>query len=114
MTYSKKTKDYIKATRNYLVSQYGDVQPEWEMLLELLKDDFELYKRIMDIIEVQGISTAPQSKNPLLSTAKDLQATMFKIIQHFGISPYSAAKIKMSQPDDTNDFIDNLLTDDDN
>lgn len=113
MTYSKKTKDYIKATRDYLVSQYGSVQPEWEILLELLKDDFEMYRRIMDIIEVQGISSAPSQKNSLLSTAKDLQATMFKIIQHFGISPYSAAKIKMSQPDDTDDFIDNLTADDD-
>lgn len=50
-------------------------------------------------------------KNPLLSTAKDLQASIFKQVQHLGNSPYALAKIKVNAEDDTDDFLSDLTND---
>jgi hypothetical protein len=39
---------------------------------------------------------------------KDLQATILKQMQHFGLSPYANAKIKLTESDETEDFIEEL------
>ena len=39
---------------------------------------------------------------------KDLQASIMKQVQHLGISPYSASKIKQEVEDDNEDFIEAL------
>lgn len=90
----KRTKNVIDDIRTYLVKRFGAVQPEWELNLALLADNIDLYKSCKKAIDESGIYDAERwVKNPLLSTIKDLQATISKQIQHFGLSPYSACKI---------------------
>ena len=103
----KETKKYIKNVRKYLIGRYGKVNDEWEGVLLLLAD---LYLKCKAEVEKDGIfDVAQYKKNPLLSTMKDLQATMLKQIQHLGLSPYSSAKINDKTEDDSDDFLDSLI-----
>ena len=107
----KQTKEYIADVRNYLTKLHGEVKAEWEAPLELLADNMELYKECQKSIKQNGIfDPTTGKKNPLLSTMKDLQATILKQMQHFGLSPYANAKIKLTESDETEDFIENLTS----
>lgn len=114
MKYSKETKDYIKSVEDYLSKEYGEIKPEWGLMLNMLKDNYQQYLNCLESIEQNGIYS-PESgkKNPLLSTVKDLQASIYKIVQHLGISPYAKSKIRTMAEDDTDDFIDTLTGGDD-
>ena len=107
--WKKETKDYLMKVEDYLVNKYGAVNPQWEAMLILLADNLDLYGECKKSVRVNGIyDSSTGKKNPLLATMKDLQATIIKQIQHLGLSPYAASKIKSEVEDDTDDFIDNL------
>lgn len=107
--YTKTTRDYLLNVEGYLTNKYGSVSPEWEATLSLLADNLDLYNECRKSIRTHGIYDASTGKkNPLLATMKDLQATILKQIQHLGLSPYAASKIKSEIEDDTDDFIDRL------
>lgn len=107
--YTKPTQDYIKSVQDYLTSKYGKVKEEWDCILILLADNLDLYKECMRSVKQNGIfNNETGKKNPLLTTMKDLQATITKQIQHLGLSPYAVSKIKTEAEDDTQDFIDEL------
>lgn len=115
MTKNKtKIKEYMAGVRDYLTTEYGEVKKEWEITLVMLEDNLYLYEEIKQSIKDNGIYSAVRAtKNPLLSTLKDTQATILKISQKLGVSPWDASKIKVAAEDDTNDFIDNLMGVDD-
>ena len=103
------TKKIIDSINNYLTEKYGEVKPEWATIMYLLGDNLDLYKECSDSIKQNGIfDVNTYKKNPLLSTCKDLQATIMKQIQHLGLSPYAASKIKDAVEDDTEDYIESL------
>ena len=107
----KETKENIKKITDYLIKQYGEIQPQWEMTLSLLADNLDLYIECRKSITQNGIfDTENYKKNPLLTTCKDLQATIMKQIQHFGLSPYAISKIKQTEEDDSEDYIESLTT----
>lgn len=101
-----KREQTINVINDYLKAQYGEVKPEWQPLIVLLGDNIDLYKRCQESIDEFGIyDPETGKKNPLLTTVKDLQATIMKQIQHLGLSPWAASKIKQEAEDDTDDFI---------
>ena len=107
--YSKFTNAYMTTVGEYLKNKYGEVKAEWESTLFLLAENLDLYLQCKEQIRQHGIYDATTGKkNPLLTTMKDIQATIMKQIQHLGISPYSASKIKQEVEDDTEDYIDSL------
>lgn len=104
---------YMKAVKAYLIAEYGSVKGEWQITLMALEDALNRYGQVKQAIEQYGIYDAQTGiKNPLLSTEKDLLATILKLSQKLGISPWDASKIKAPETDDTDDFI-NKLTDND-
>lgn len=105
----RETKKIIDSINNYLIEKYGEVKPEWHTIIYLLGDNLDLYKECRDSIRQNGIyDITTAKKNPLLSTCKDLQATIMKQIQHLGLSPYAVSKIKDSVEDDSEDFVESL------
>lgn len=109
-SYTKPTQDYIKSVNDYLTSKYGKVNPEWEGILILMADNLDLYKECKKSVKENGIyDISNGKKNPLLTTMKDLQATILKQIQHLGLSPYAVSKIKTETEDDTEDFVESLV-----
>lgn len=101
---------YITAIKEYLLSKYGKVNEEWELSIQLLADNIKLYEECKQIVSEVGIYNYEKNKrNPLLATMKETQGVILKQIQHLGISPYAASKIRsMSEDDNINDFIDTL------
>jgi phage terminase small subunit len=75
----------------------------------LLGDNLDLYNECRESVRINGIYNAENGKkNPLLTTMKDLQATIIKQIQHLGLSPYAVSKIKDTPEDDTDSYIEAL------
>ena len=110
--YTSKTKNYLKSVEQYLTQKYGELPPQWEQLIYLLGDNIDLYNQCKESVATHGIfDPNTGKKNPLLSTMKDLQATIIKQVQHFGLSPYAVSKIKVGEDDQTDDFIDALTND---
>lgn len=105
-------KNYMQGVRDFLTEEYGTVKTEWEITLTLLEDSLFIYEEIKESIKENGIYSGG-TKNPLLSTLKDTQATILKLTQKLGISPYDNAKIKMPEEDNTESFINGLMGDDD-
>ncbi len=106
----KEITKYIEDVRKYLTEKYGEVYPQWEAIIFLLQDNLDLYFQCRQSIKDNGIfDSDTYKKNPLLSTAKDIQATIIKQIQHLGLSPYAVGRIKVDDEDDTEDFVESLL-----
>lgn len=116
MTKNKtKIKEYMAGVRDYLTTEYGEVKKEWEITLVMLEDNLYLYEEIKQSIKDNGIYSAVRAaKNPLLSTLKDTQATILKISQKLGVSPYDKYKVRKEEVEDTDEFIDNLMGGEDN
>ena len=109
--YSKQTQDIITAANESLIEKYGKVNAEWEAVIMLLADNLDLYKMCKKSVKDNGIYNADNGKkNPLLSTMKDLQATIMKQVQHLGLSPYAVSKIKIDEDDNTEDYIEELVS----
>ena len=107
--YSKETKKYIQSIIDYISKKYGEVPAEWEAIIYLLADNLDLYNECKDSVKDNGIYNSNSGrKNPLLTTMKDLQATIMKQVQHLGLSPYAVSKIKDDKEDDTDEYIEAL------
>ena len=107
--YSKDTKKTMKQVENYLIEKYGTIQEQWELTLKLMADNLDLLQECKDSVKQNGIySTSRGLKNPLISTIKDINATLLKLAQQLGITPWSESKIKAIDEDSTEDFIDAL------
>lgn len=105
----KEIKLYIESVREYLINKYGSLKPEWECIIMLLKDYIIRYIQVRESINVNGIYDKNTSrKNPLLTTEKDIIASILKLSQKLGISPWDLSKIKTEVEDDTDDYIRNL------
>lgn len=106
----KETENYIEKIKHYLIEKYSEIKPEWELLLSLLEDTYDEYLDMKALLEETGMfNPKTYKKNPLIASIKDARATINKMVQHFGISPYSDSKIKkLNEDDSTEDFIDSL------
>lgn len=100
---------YIEGVNQYLKNQYGEVKPEWGTTLMVLEDTLRRYEQIKEAINTNGIyDPTTGKKNMLLASEKDYIATILKISQKLGISPWDASKIKNVEDDDSEDFIESL------
>lgn len=101
---------YINNVKEYLIKIYNDVDPSWEATLLILEDTLRRYEQIKEVINSTGIyDSSTNRKNPLLSTEKDLVATILKLTQKLGVSPWDSSKIKIIEDDDSEDFIEELI-----
>lgn len=114
MKYSTETKRYVKAIERHLDNKYGKVEDEWKPMINLIADNLEMYRLCLNEIEQYGIyDPTLGKKNPLLTTVKDLQATIMKQVQHLGLSPYAVNKINVIESNGDADLLKNLLGTDD-
>lgn len=108
--YNKETKKTMKQVEDYLIQKYGSIQPQWEMTLRLMADNLDLLDECRESVKKVGIySDLRGVKNPLISTIKDINATLLKLAQQLGITPWSESKIKGTDEDSTDDFVNDLV-----
>ncbi|MBD5229545.1 MAG: P27 family phage terminase small subunit [Bacteroidales bacterium] len=99
----------MNGIRGYLNTAYGAIDPSWELTLELLEDNLYQYFEYKNIIKQAGVfNFETYRKNPLISTLKDIQATIIKQVLNLGLSPYAKAKIKITEDDNSDEFINSL------
>lgn len=109
-----KKDDTIKNVRKSLKERYGEIKPEWNLIIQTLDNTLIRYNQVKEQIDKDGVFIASiNNKNPLLSTEKDLLATILKLSQKLGItSPWDCAKLNKAESgegeDDTDDFIEGL------
>lgn len=100
---------YIEAINAYLKQKYNQIQPEWQLSIDLLADNIATYEKCKEVVDKVGIyDYETGKKNPLLSTMKETQGVILKQIQHFGLSPYAVSKIKSMAVDDEDEFLEGL------
>lgn len=105
----KEIKLYIESVREYLINRYGSLKPEWECIIMLLKDYIIRYIQVRESINDNGIYDINTGrKNPLLTTEKDIIASILKLSQKLGVSPWDLSKIKDEKEDDADSFIESL------
>lgn len=103
---------YMEGVKNYLQEVYGEVKVEWGSTLLILEDSLRRYEQIKQEINNNGIFDINTGrKNPLLTTEKDCIATILKLTQKLGVSPWDSSKIKTDNADDDEDFIKSLTED---
>jgi len=107
-------KDYRKYIETYLINKYGKIEDEWQLMIDLLMDNLRQYKEVKEAVETYGLfDPSTFRKNGLISTLKDLQATIIKQCQCLGLSPYHRSKMKnLDNP--ASDVLTSLLTMEDN
>jgi phage terminase small subunit len=98
----------MKEVRNYLIKKYGEVKPEWEVVLEILEDDVNLYRECKKNIKEYGL-IIDGKKNPIILTLRDLQVQILKCVKELGLSPYAISRININDEDETEDFIEGLV-----
>lgn len=107
--YTKQTQKTMKQITNFLIGKYGEIQPQWEMTLIMIADNLDLLKECQESIKLNGIYSAVRGvKNPLISTIKDINATLLKLNQQLGLTPWADSKIKGTNEETTDDFIEAL------
>lgn len=109
-SYMNKEK-YVEAIEKYLIAKYGKLQDEWRVLIDLFVENLELYIQCKEVINKVGIYNYDKGKkNPLLGVLKETTQTLLKISQQLTISPWSASKIRNIDGDNTEDFIEALIS----
>lgn len=107
----KEIKNYMSSVRNYLEEKYGGLKEEWESTLFILQDTLIRYSQIKKEIDKNGLyDVTTGRKNPLLSTEKDCIATILKLTQKLGVSPWDFTKLDNgdNDNDDEDDFLSSL------
>lgn len=104
----KSTENYINKVKAQLKATYGKIPEDWDLLIEMLEDELNLYSRMKRELDMTGILNEKGFKNPLISSLKDSKALILKMVQQLGSSPWAKSKIKADEEDDTDDFIDGL------
>ena len=105
----------VEYIRGSLIDRYGEIPLDWELHLQILEDTIDRYNQVREEINKQGISVG-NAKNQLLSTEKDCLATILKITQKLGVTPWDKAKLEKAEcdipeeEDDEGDFIDTLIS----
>ena len=96
---------------DFLKSKNGKINKEWEVGLITLADNIEKLTQANAIIQRDGLMVKGLNdymvKHPLLPVAKDLQASLTKLLQEFGCTPKSLAKVDLqaSEMDDLKDLL---------
>ena len=95
----------------YLTEKYGKIEPQWELTLFLLRDNISQYIEYQKVIKETGIFDKDSyKKNPLISSLKDLSASILKYVQQLGLSPYSETKIgNLQDTESDNDMLKKIM-----
>lgn len=109
---TKETEQIMSDIINYLTDTYGAINPAWGSLLDMYADNLDLLQKCREAVETAGIfNFEKMTKNPLLSTIKDLKSQNIKILDAIGVGPWVQHRMKSAAVDDTENFIDSLVGD---
>ena len=107
MNKNKEVEKYITSIKKFLVEKYTTINDEWLLSLALLQDNLYMFFNCKERIKKDGLMITNrfgvQEKHPLIKVQNDAQIQIIKLINEFGLSPKSLAKIKTVEQQDTAD-----------
>ena len=110
----EKVDKIMEETVAYIVEKYGTVKPEWNGALDMLRTQYTILFECQDIVEKDGVMVMKRDsidKHPLLKQITDSQVQIVKLIQEFGLSPKSNARIKIGTGEDSDkEYIEALIS----
>lgn len=110
----EKVDKIMEETVAYITEKYGEVKPEWNGALDMLRTQYTILFECKDIVEKDGVMVMKRDsidKHPLLKQITDSQVQIVKLIQEFGLSPKSNARIKIGGGEDTDkEYIEALIS----
>lgn len=120
--YRKEVREYMKKIEKQLTIEYGQVAPEWDITLEQLADSYQLYIRIKEQIEADGLIKKSirigkkgepieiEEKHPLFPALFNCQTNINRLVSQMGLTIFSKSKIKKTVeiPDDKDDFLNSF------
>lgn len=99
---ARKSKELQIIIEQYLIKRFGEVRPEWYILIKQLVTNIELHDACVKQLKAQGMINPTNGKrSELLLSVCQLQSSILREIQHLGLSPYSDQKIKSVSGDDS-------------
>lgn len=110
--YDKQVIEYMNNLIKSLEKQYGQINEEWRVSLDLIAFNYDIIRKCMEDIQINGLEKLDDrgrlSKNPAISTVNQAQGNLFKLLNSFGLNLLSKSKIKEDSNND--DGLDDLLS----
>jgi phage terminase small subunit len=110
--YDKEVIDYMVNLIKRLETQYGQINEEWRISLDLIAFNYDIIRRCQIDIEKNGLEKLDDrgrlSKNPNILTCNQAQANLFKLLNSFGLNLMSKSKLKGVE--DESDGFDDLIS----
>lgn len=107
INYDSRVKEYMDLLIGNLVSEYGSINPEWVLVLDMIAQNFEVYYIGYDDIKNNGIYTfdkhGNKQRNPAISLQLNTQAYIQKLIGQMGWTILSKSKLKAPEVYDSSD-----------
>lgn len=109
--YDKQVIEYMSNLISKLESQYGEINDEWRVSLDLIAFNYDIIRKCQIDIEKNGFEKTDDrgrlAKNPSLTVCNQAQGNLFKLLNSFGLNLLSKSKIK--NVEDTDDGLEDLL-----
>ena len=110
--YDKQVIEYMNNLIKSLEKQYGQINEEWRVSLDLIAFNYDIIRKCQEDIQLNGLEKLDDrgrlSKNPAISTVNQAQGNLFKLLNSFGLNLLSKSKIKEDSNND--DGLDDLLS----
>ena len=111
--YDKKVIEYMDNLIKRLTNQYGLVNEEWRVSLDLIAFNYDLICKCQEDLAKNGMnvnnSRGVLMRNPSLSTINSAQCNLMRLLNSFGLNIASKSRIGKVDADNDEALIDNLL-----
>lgn len=110
--YDKQVIEYMNNLIKSLESQYGQINEEWRVSLDLIAFNYDIIRKCQEDIQINGLEKNDErgrlSKNPAVNIVNQAQGNLFKLLNSFGLNLLSKSKIKEDSNND--DGLEDLLS----
>lgn len=113
MNYSDEVQTTMWNVHKYLIKKYGVIQSEWVSTLAMLADNYSIFFLCRDAIKKDGLMIVDRFnvlvKHPLIKVQIDAQIQVVKLLNEFGLSPKSAAKLNDTNEDEEDSLLNEFI-----
>lgn len=111
---TKEVQQHINAIKKFLITKYTSINDEWLLSLSILEDNLQMFFECKERIKQDGLMITNRfgvaEKHPLIKVQNDAQIQIIKLLNEFGLTPKSVAKIRNEETENTEDFIKALTS----
>lgn len=109
--YGKETQAFMNAVEKHLTAKFGNIESQWDGLLQMLAEQYEIFIKCKERIKADGLMVTDRFnapvKHPLLKVQTDSTIQITKLVQEFGISPKAMKGLNLNENND-DEFIEDL------